>query len=288
MSPLPAPQAPRAAGHGSSPSGRGPKASPSTTGQPRPSFDPLFDLTGKIALVTGGSRGLGREMVLAFAQRGADVIIASRKLEICQALASEVEQRFGRQTLAISANVSHWQDCDALVEAAYEHFGRVDVLVNNAGLSPLYPTVEAVEEALFDKVMGVNLKGPFRLTALVGSRRAAGDGGTILNITSTAAVRPKPEFLPYAAAKAGLNALTVGFAKALGPKVRVNAIMAGPFFTDIAEAWDREAFEAEAKVTMALKRGGNPSEVVGAALYLVSSASSYCTGSILRLDGGTH
>ena len=250
-------------------------------------YDPLFTLSGKIALVTGGSRGLGREMVLAFAERGADVVIASRKLAVCQALASEVEERFGRQALALSANVSHWQECDALVEAAYEHFGRVDVLVNNAGLSPLYPTVDAVEEALFDKVIGVNLKGPFRLTALIGSRMAAGDGGTILNISSNAAVRPKPEFLPYAAAKAGLNALTVGFASALGPKVRVNAIMAGPFFTDIAEAWDREAFEAEAEATMALKRGGHPSEVVGAALYLVSEASSYCTGSILRLDGGT-
>ncbi len=277
---------PLAAGHGAPRSGRAPEASLSPTGQATP-YDPLFALSGKIALVTGGSRGLGREMVLAFAERGADVIIASRKLAVCQALASEVEQRFGRQALAISANVSHWQECEALVEAAYERFGRVDVLVNNAGLSPLYPAVDAVEEALFDKVIGVNLKGPFRLTALIGSRMAAGDGGAILNISSTAAVRPKPEFLPYAAAKAGLNALTVGFASALGPKVRVNAIMAGPFYTDIAEAWDREAFEAEAKATMALERGGHPSEVVGAALYLVSAASSYCTGSILRLDGGT-
>ena len=286
MSLHPAQHSPRNAGHGASHPGRGSKASPSPTAGTAP-YDPLFALTGKIALVTGGSRGLGREMVLAFAERGADVIIASRKLAVCQALASEVEQRFGRQALAISANVSHWQECEALVDAAYERFGRVDVLVNNAGLSPLYPGVDAVEEALFDKVIGVNLKGPFRLTALIGSQMAEGDGGTILNISSNAAVRPKPEFLPYAAAKAGLNALTVGFAHALGPKVRVNAIMAGPFFTDIAEAWDREAFEAEAKATMALKRGGHPSEVVGAALYLVSEASSYCTGSILRLDGGT-
>ena len=146
-------------------------ASPSPTGHPMP-YDPLFTLSGKIALVTGGSRGLGREMVLAFAERGADVIIASRKLAVCQALASEVEGRFGRQALALPANVSHWEECDALVEAAYEHFGRVDVLVNNAGLSPLYPTLDAVEEALFDKVIGVNLKGPFRLTALIGSRIA--------------------------------------------------------------------------------------------------------------------
>ena len=250
-------------------------------------LDPAFDLSGKVALVTGGSRGLGRQMVLAFAQRGADVIVASRKLEVCRSVASEVEQQFGRRALAVSTNVSHWEACDELVAAAYDHFGRVDVLVNNAGLSPLYPSVDSVEEALFDKVIAVNLKGPFRLTALIGRRMADGDGGTILNISSTAAIRPNPDYLPYAAAKAGLNALTVGFAKALGPKVRVNAIMAGPFLTDIANAWDRDAFEEQARATMALQRGGDPSEVVGAALYLVTNASSYCTGSILRLDGGT-
>lgn len=250
-------------------------------------LDPLFDLSGKVALVTGGSRGLGRQMVLAFAERGADVVIASRKLEACQTVASEATERFGRHALAVSANVSHWEECDDLVGAAYEHFGRVDILVNNAGLSPLYPSLDSVEEALFDKVIAVNLKGPFRLSALIGTRMAAGDGGTILNISSTAADRPDPDYLPYAAAKAGLNTLTVGFARAFGPKVRVNGIMAGPFLTDIANAWDRDAFEEQARSTMALQRGGDPSEVVGAALYLVSPASTYCTGSVLRLDGGS-
>jgi NAD(P)-dependent dehydrogenase (short-subunit alcohol dehydrogenase family) len=248
--------------------------------------DPLFDLTGKVALVTGGSRGLGKEMVLAFAAHGADVVVASRKLPACEEVAAEVQRRFGRQALPVASNVSYWEQCDALAEAAYARFGRVDVLVNNAGLSPLYPSVDAVTESLWDKVLDLNLKGPFRLSALVGTRMAAGDGGAIINVSSTAAIRPGAGVIPYAAAKAGLNAMTMGFAKALGPKVRVNCIMAGPFLTDISRAWDMPAFEEHAKRAMALKRGGEPQEVVGAALYFASGASSFCTGSVLALDGG--
>ncbi len=133
--------------------------------------------------------------------------------------------------------------------------------------------------------MGVNLKGPFRLMATVGPRMAAGEGGSIINISSAGAVHPRPGILPYAAAKAGLNALTAGFAQALGPKVRVNAILAGTFLTDVSKAWDTEAFAARAQ-TFALKRGGNPEEIVGAALYLASDLSSYTTGSVLAVDGG--
>jgi NAD(P)-dependent dehydrogenase (short-subunit alcohol dehydrogenase family) len=248
------------------------------------STDGLLD--GKIALVTGGSRGLGREMVLAFAREGADVIIASRKLDSCEALAEEVVGRFGVRALPVACNVSDWEQCDALVERAYDAFGRVDVLVNNAGLSPLFGDLDAVDQALFDKVIAVNLRGPFRLSAAIGTRMAAGGGGSILNISSIAAIRPLPGYLPYAAAKAGVNVLTEGFAKAFGPKVRVNAIQAGPFLTDIADAWDLEAFERDAKETMALGRGGEPSEVIGAALYFATEASSFATGAILRLDGG--
>ncbi|HEX9258507.1 MAG TPA: SDR family NAD(P)-dependent oxidoreductase, partial [Acidimicrobiales bacterium] len=183
----------------------------------------LFDLSGKVAVVTGGSRGLGREMVLAFAEAGADVVIASRKLDNCVALAAEVE-KLGRQALPVACHVARWQDCDTLVEASYERFGKVDILVNNAGMSPLYPSLDAVTEDLFDKVIGVNLKGPFRLAALVGTRMAAGAGGSIINVSSTAAERPSPTETPYASAKAGLNAMTIAMAHAFGPKVRVNCI----------------------------------------------------------------
>jgi NAD(P)-dependent dehydrogenase (short-subunit alcohol dehydrogenase family) len=247
--------------------------------------DERFSLTGRVALVTGGSRGLGREMALGFADAGADLIIASRKIDACRAVAREAETR-GRRACALAVNVSHWDELDRLVEEAYTAFGRVDVLVNNAGMSPLYPDLAEVSEALWDKVLGVNLKGPFRLTALVGPRMVESGGGSIINISTTGSIRPAPFMLPYDAAKAGLNALTVGFAHAYGPTVRVNCIMAGPFLTDVTDHWDLEAFEEAAKQRFALGRAGQPNEIVGAALYFASDASSYATGSVLRVDGG--
>jgi NAD(P)-dependent dehydrogenase (short-subunit alcohol dehydrogenase family) len=249
------------------------------------SANELFDLSGKVAVVTGGSRGLGHAMVLAFAAAGADVVIASRKLDSCKETAAEVEA-LGRAALPVACHVGHWQECDDLVDAAYDRFGKVDVFVNNAGMSPLYPSLVDVGEDLFDKVVGVNLKGPFRLMALVGARMAAGDGGSIINVSSIAAERPTPIETAYAAAKAGLNALTVAYAHAYGPKVRVNCIQAGPFLTDISKAWDLKAFQKQAEAAIALKRGGQPDEIVGAALYFASAASSFTTGSILRVDGG--
>jgi NAD(P)-dependent dehydrogenase (short-subunit alcohol dehydrogenase family) len=246
-----------------------------------------FDLSGKVAVVTGGSRGMGREMVLAFAESGADVVIASRKLDACEALAAEVTARFpDRRALAVAAHVGRWEDCNRLADAAYDHFGRVDVLVNNAGMSPLYESLVDVSEELYDKVLSVNLKGPFRLMALVGDRMAKGDGGSIINVSSIASIRPTPVETAYAAAKAGLNALTVAYAHAYGPKVRVNCIVAGPFLTDISKAWDLDVFNARVQAAYALGRGGQPDEIVGAALYFASDASSYTTGALLRIDGG--
>lgn len=246
----------------------------------------LFDLTGKVALVTGGSRGLGREMVLTFARAGADVVIASRKLPSCEELAAEVEQETGRRALPVACHVAEWGQVEALAERAYAHFGHVDVLVNNAGMSPIYDRVADVTEDLYDKVLGVNLKGPFRLSALVGTRMMEGEGGSIIMVSSTAAVHPGANVIPYAAAKAGLNAMTVGFARAFGPKVRVNCIMPGPFLTDIAKAWDMESFNARAASTILLHRGGQANEIVGAALYFASEASSFTTGAVLEVSGG--
>jgi len=246
---------------------------------------PRFDLSGKVALITGGSRGLGRAMALGFAEAGADVIVASRKLDACESVAEEIRQ-LGRSAFAYQVNMTHWDELDGLVDASIEAFGHLDVLVNNAGMSLLYENLGAVTEAMWDKVVGLNLKGPFRLTALVGERMAADRGGSIINISSTGSIRPAPFMLPYDAAKAGLNALTVGFAHAYGPSVRVNTIMAGPFLTDVAAAWDLEEFEREAKRRHALGRGGQPEEILGAALYFASDASSYTTGAVLRVDGG--
>lgn len=246
---------------------------------------PEMRLQGKVTVVTGGSRGLGREIVQGFAAEGGTVVIASRKLDGCEALATQVRDKFGVEALPVACNVSDWDQCSALIDRVYDRFGRADVLVNNAGMSPLYPVLDDIGEALFDKVVGVNLKGPFRLTAGFGTRMAAGEGGSIINISSIAAMRPRPESLPYGAAKAALNNLTEGFAAALGPKVRVNTIQCGPFLTDIAVAWEpaqRAVFEQD----LALGRSGRPDEIVGAALYFATDASSFATGALLRLDGG--
>jgi NAD(P)-dependent dehydrogenase (short-subunit alcohol dehydrogenase family) len=245
-----------------------------------------FDLTGKVALVTGGSRGLGREMCLAFAAAGATVVVASRKLDACVAVAEEITASTGVKAVGIACNVARWEDCNRLVDEVYDMFGAVDVLVNNAGSSPLYPSLAEVEEDLFDKVIALNLKGPFRLAALVGTRMAAAGGGSIINISSVDAITPDPAALPYSAAKAGLNALTLGLARSFGPTVRVNGIMPGMFLTDISKAWDLDAFTERAEHTIPLQRGGRPEEIVGAALYLASSASSYTTGAIIKVDGG--
>ena len=250
----------------------------------------LFDLTGRVAVVTGGSRGLGRAMALAFAERGADVVVASRKLEACEAAAREIEL-LGRRALPVAYHAGIWDDSRRLYDTVYDEFGRCDVLVNNAGMSPLYPSVDSISEALYDKVMDVNLKGPFRLSALVGTRMAGpdhggSDGGSIIFVSSIASHRPSPNELVYGAAKAGVNNLTYGLARTLGPKVRVNCIAPGPFLTDISTAWDLDSFERSAKAGFALGRGGEPDEIVGTALYLASDASSYTTGAVIDVDGG--
>jgi NAD(P)-dependent dehydrogenase (short-subunit alcohol dehydrogenase family) len=237
-------------------------------------------------LITGGSRGLGREIALAYAHAGADVVVSSRKVEACEDVAREIESATGRRALAVGCHVGRWDALEGLADAAYAEFGHVDVLVNNAGMSPLYDSVADVGEDLFDKVLAVNLKGPFRLTAIVGTRMAAGAGGSIVNIGSSGAtMNPRPHMLPYAAAKSGLIALTVGFSHAFGPSVRVNCILPGPILTDVSQAWDMEHMTRRT-AAFALGRPGQPDEVVGAAVYFASDASTYTTGACLRVDGG--
>lgn len=241
----------------------------------------LFDLSGKVALVTGGSRGLGLEMVRSFAQHGADIIIVSRKLEACEAAAREV-RAVGQRALALSAHVGKWAEIDRLVEVAYEEFGRIDILVNNAGMSPGQPSHE-VSEVMFDSVVNLNFKGPFRLAASIAKRMSDGDGGVIINVSSAGSMMPLPGAVPYSSAKAALNAMTVSFAHEYGPKVRVNTLCPGPFLTDIAKGLSPEA---RATFKNALGRRGRPEEIVTTALYLASSASSFTTGAFVRVDGG--
>jgi NAD(P)-dependent dehydrogenase (short-subunit alcohol dehydrogenase family) len=234
--------------------------------------------------VTGGTRGLGLAMVRAFASAGAEVVVVSRKPDACDEVVATLRTE-GLKAAGCACHVGHWDELEPLVDGIYRDFGRIDVLVNNAGISPLYGKLSEVTEELFDKVIGVNLKGPFRLAALVGERMIAAGGGSIINVSSTGAIRPTSDIVPYAAAKAGVNAMTVGLAHAFGPTVRVNAVMPGPFLTAIARNWDMEVFAERAR-TFPMRRAGDAEEIVGAALYLASDASTYTTGSILVVDGG--
>jgi NAD(P)-dependent dehydrogenase (short-subunit alcohol dehydrogenase family) len=261
-----------------------PEPADTLTEAPAPDVRDRFDLSGRVAVVTGGTRGLGLAMARAFAHAGAHVVIVSRKAQACDEVVAALRGE-GARAIACACHVGHWDELDALVEEVYGEFGRVDVLVNNAGVSPLYDKLSDVSEELFDKVIAVNLKGPFRLASLIGERMVAAGGGSIINVSSTGAVRPTRDIVPYAAAKAGVNAMTVGLAHAFGPRVRVNAIMPGPFLTTISKAWDMDLFAERAR-TFPARRAGEADEIVGAALYLASDASSYTTGTILTVDGG--
>lgn len=244
----------------------------------------LHDLSGKTAVVTGGSRGIGRAIVQILAEAGADVVIASRKFDSCELAAKEIESSTGRKALPVACHVGQWDDCNTLVDTTLEHFGRLDILVNNAGMSPVYENLESVTEELYDKTFGVNLKGPFRLAVRAAAHMAEHDGGSIVNIGTAGSLVASARQLPYACAKAGLNALTVGLADAYAPKVRVNAILPGPFRTDVSKSW--APAEGEDVPFVPLRRMGNPEEVAPLALHLASDASSFTTGSIIRVDGG--
>ena len=250
-------------------------------------MDPLFDFTGKVALVTGGSRGLGYQMVMAFAQRGADVIIASRKLENCEAVADEV-RALGRKALAVSAHVGRWDECDALIEAAYAAFGHVDILVYNAGMSPRMPSHE-VSEQLFDSVVNLNFKGPFRLASQIAKRMSDGADefgvGCIINVTSSGSLMPLARVVPYGASKAALNAMSLSFAHEYAPKVRVNTLSPGAFRTDIVQSWPDKG---QGPIPTPRGHAAEPEDIITAALFLASPASANVTGTLVRCDGGQH
>lgn len=244
-----------------------------------------LQLDGKVAVITGGSRGIGRAVAEGMAAAGADVVIASRKLDACRAAADEIAAATGRRTLPVAFHAGRWDDAEALVDAVYGELGRCDILVNNAGMSPLYPDLPSVTEELYDKVHAVNARGPFRLSALVGSRMAEGDGGSIINVSTAGTLRPTAHELPYAMAKAGLNALTLALAGTWAPKVRANLIIPGAFDTDIATAWAPEVREAFTKMNP-LGRLGVPADLVGLAILLASDAGAYINGAQVLVDGG--
>ncbi|MGW5381164.1 SDR family NAD(P)-dependent oxidoreductase [Nocardia sp. NPDC003963] len=242
------------------------------------------DLTGKVALVTGASRGLGLAIARGLRDAGATVIVSSRKLAACEAAIATLGDGPGR-AYPLELHVGRWDSIEPAVDRIVAEYGRLDILVNNAGIAPLAENLVSVTEGLWDKTLEVNLKGPFRLMAVAGARMAAAGGGSIVNISSIGAVRPSPPEAMYAAAKNGLNALTMAFAQEYGPSVRVNCVLPGGFATDMAEHWDDE-FVGKIVDRLPAGRLGRPAEIAGLVVHLAGDTAGYTTGALIPVDGG--
>ena len=248
--------------------------------------DERTGMAGRVAIVTGSTRGIGKAIALRLARDGANVIVSSRKDEACREVAEEISAATGVEAVGIPCHVGDWEQCDSLVAETLSRFGSIGILVNNAGMSPLYPSLPKVSEELFWKVMAVNLGGAFRLSAQVGEHMQHGVGGTILNISSVSTLKPQAHDLPYACAKAGLDAMTEGMARSFGPSVRVNSILPGMFASEVSKHWDPGETDQTLRTSTAAERLGEPEEIAELVAFLASSKSRYLTGSRIKVDGG--
>ena len=247
-----------------------------------------IDLKGKVALVTGGSRGLGRAMVMGLAQAGAHVVIASRKLEACEEVAREAEA-LGVTALPVACHTGDTASIDALIEATWARFGRLDILVNNAGINPSTAPLSDLGKDLFQKVLDVNLIGPWYLASRAAPRMKDNGGGSIINVISVGGIKPSPTQGTYAASKAALSALTRVMAAEWAPwGIRVNDLAPGSHRSTMFDnaAAHFPGFEDGAKEQSFLKRIAETEEIVGSVLYLASGMSSFATGMTLVSDGG--
>jgi NAD(P)-dependent dehydrogenase (short-subunit alcohol dehydrogenase family) len=248
-----------------------------------------FDLTGKVSLVTGATKGLGRAMVQGLAEVGSDVVVVSRKPELCDQVAKEVEESTGRRAMSAACHVGDWDALAELVDEVYARFGRIDVLVNNAGINPAPTPITEITSEYFDKLMSVNLKGPVRLAGLVAPRMGETGGGSIINVTTLGAYFGGPGVSVYTAGKAALTNFTRAMAAEwVGMNVRVNALAPGPFLTEMMKGtakYDEKFIDRSAAATL-MKRIADPEEIVPLVLYLASDASSYVTGEDFAIGGG--
>lgn len=249
----------------------------------------LFDLTGKVAIVTGSTKGIGRAMVEGLAAAGATVVVSSRKQDLCEQVAREVESATGSRALPLACHVGDWDAIPKFVEAVHRELGRVDVLVNNAAITPSTLTVSTMELSVWRKIFNVNVEGPLRMAQCVAPIMRDQGGGSIVNIASMAAYSGGPGVCAYAASKAALVNLTKSMAMEwAGWNVRVNVLSPGPFETEMVAGAERNApgFKARIAAGTLMQRVADPTEIVGPVLYLASGASSFVTGDDLSVSGG--
>ena len=248
-----------------------------------------FDLTGRVAVVTGSTKGIGRAMVQGLAEAGASVVISSRKQELCDQVAAEVAASTGAETMGLACHVGDWEGIPAFVDAVVERFGTIDVLVNNAGINPAPVTVSEMTIEYWRKVFNVNLEGPLRMAQQVAPVMRDNGGGSIINIVTMAAYSGGPNVCAYGSSKAGLINLTKSMSQEWAPwKVRVNALCPGPFMTEMVAGAERvrEGFIDMIAGGTLMKRVADAEEIIGPVLYLASDASSYVTGDEISVSGG--
>jgi NAD(P)-dependent dehydrogenase (short-subunit alcohol dehydrogenase family) len=249
----------------------------------------VFDLSGRVALVTGATRGLGRAAAEGLARAGASVAVNGRKPEACERVAEEIATATGRETLAAPCHVASWDELPGLVERVVARFGRIDVLVNNAGINPLPKPIAQMTQEYWDKLHAVNVKGPLRLAQLVAPVMARGGGGSIVNVVTVGAFIYSPAMAAYTAGKAALVNLTrVMAAEWAAQGIRVNALAPGSFMTDMMRGAAQLPGFLEGSASLSLqKRIAEPDEIAGSVVYLASRASSFVTGTVLMVTGGT-
>jgi NAD(P)-dependent dehydrogenase (short-subunit alcohol dehydrogenase family) len=257
------------------------------------SLSALFDLKGKVALVTGGGRGLGKFITAGLAEAGASVIITSRKLKNLEAAAGEIGDRYHAEITPIACDLAKEGDIDAMIKAALEKYPRIDILVNNSGATWGAPTLEFPIER-WDQLFNVNVRGVWILSQKIAKLMKQQGGGNIINISSVMGFRGSEEevhpSIPYNSTKAAVNLLTMNLAVKLAPyRIRVNAIALGYFHTDMTSYLDDPKFNKEYEALLAMtpmRRFGDENDIKGAAVFLASEASAYMTGHVLVADGG--
>ncbi|CCH53728.1 short-chain dehydrogenase/reductase SDR [Fibrisoma limi BUZ 3] len=248
----------------------------------------LFDLTNKVAIITGASKGIGEDIARLYARFGAKVVVSSRKQDACDALASDIRAQGGDAT-GIAAHVGDMEQLKQLVDKTIEVYGGIDILVNNAASNPVFGPALDCDGGAFDKIMQANVKAPFELSKLVYPSMKARGGGSVIMMSSIAGHTPDPGLGIYSVSKASLNMLTKVLAKEWGPDgIRVNAICPGLIKTKFSQAlWQNDQILSHFTDRLPIARMGTTDEVSPLALFLASSASSYCTGSLFYVDGGT-